>query len=197
MRRRAAVGFGGTAALTLAAIASVSATIDLVTARRLWAIQATGYVAAFALTLSLLMSLLHRWRPRPALPALRRSAGLTAAGLGEVHAALVRSLGYWTDPTELITEPHLRAGATALVVLGLLAVTSFPSTTRLLGKSWRSLHVAVYGAAAMVAHHILLSPVADPVMSTCVAALLGLIVAARLALGARRQRARRSAGAGV
>jgi len=125
------------------------------------AILRTGWAAALFLFASLAMRPLRRWLG--AWTAWRRALGLASAALLIAHMLVVWRSGWGLEPMLLLTEPHLRSGATATMVLLLMTLTSFPSLLRALRLGhWRLLHRAVYAAALLVLHHIALSAHAEP-----------------------------------
>lgn len=122
----------------------------------------TGWAAAVMLLASLAVRPLRRAVGRD-WTAHRRALGLAAAALVVGHVVVVWRSGWGLEPLQLITEPHLRSGATAALVLLLMALTSFPRLLKALRLGhWRLLHRAVYGAALLVAHHLTLSAHLDP-----------------------------------
>ena len=156
-------------AIVLAFVFAMAASEDYALTRELTLIRGTGYAALAALVLALAMTpaialarRVNALAPASALfPALRRSYGLCAAGLGALHATAVL-LTYLRDvPMVVFERPFFRSGLLALLVLGLLALTSFPRVVGLLRlRLWRHLHRLAYVAAALVFHHLLLSPFA-------------------------------------
>ncbi|HAF49162.1 MAG TPA: sulfoxide reductase heme-binding subunit YedZ, partial [Anaerolineaceae bacterium] len=58
---------------------------------------------------------------------------------------------------EIRTKPFIIFGAIALVILLILAATSFKSLQRKMGKTWVWLHRLVYVAGVLVVVHYLLS----------------------------------------
>ncbi len=132
--------------------------------RELWLLRATGYTGLGALFLALSMTPIDRVArrvsslPAELLPALRRSFGLTAASLGALHAVLALTTYLRPAPEALLLQPVFRAGALALLILGLLALTSFPPVVRWLRISlWKHLHVLAYVAALFLFQHLMLS----------------------------------------
>jgi DMSO/TMAO reductase YedYZ heme-binding membrane subunit len=119
----------------------------------------------------------------------RRPFGLWTAAAAALHGAV--SLESLLVPSiELLAyEPHLRAGASALVILAILALTSFGAPVRALGLvHWKALHRSVYLALALAAHHVLLSPHAG--RSLLLAVAIGAVLIAAAKLKARRRAGR-------
>lgn len=142
----------------------------------------TGWAAVVVLCASLAVSPLGRalGRRGRAQASLRRRLGLAAAALVGVHLGVVLRAGWFEAPSALLTEPHLRSGATAAGILGLLALTSWPSLVhRLRLGHWKPLHRAVYAAALLVLHHVALSSHADPRHVLGLAVVVAVLLAAR------------------
>jgi methionine sulfoxide reductase heme-binding subunit len=118
--------------------------LDAITAARL-----SGQLAIGLLILSLFASLHPKTRP------YRRTLGLLAFCAGTAHAIYTTSSPLVEDLTHLYYEPHLRAGATVLAILTILAATSFPA--RFAVREWKALHRLVYAAALLAILHIALS----------------------------------------
>ncbi|MCB9647586.1 MAG: ferric reductase-like transmembrane domain-containing protein [Deltaproteobacteria bacterium] len=165
---------GGAAALALALTAdagSPAATLALALGR-------TGWLAAVLLVASLTVSLVAR--------RARRPLGLAAAGAAALHAGWSVAQG-WVTPAALITEPQLRSGATALAILLLLTLTSWPSVVASLRLGhWRPLHRASYAAAALVVHHVALSSRAPLWGLAALAGAIASLLAIRVVRGVRR-----------
>lgn len=191
------------AGLSLVAIAAYATRLDFVVERELFAARATGYLALIFLLAALAVSPIARvtgWAA--ASPRLRRSLGLASAALAFAHAAYVWSTPLVIEALQLVAEPQLRAGATALAILLVLALTSFPLITRAVRvRLWKPLHRLAYAAAAISVHHLALSPEAPPWAIAAAASGLALLLLARLApkrpakRGGQAERFR--AGAGV
>lgn len=122
-----------------------------------------GYLAFGALCAALCVTPLARalgaarW---PSAARWRRALGLAACAGALVHALF--ALSSW--PSSLATlwdEPSLRAGITALLILLLLALTSFPALVKRVGlRGWKELHRLAYLALACAVWHALLQPYA-------------------------------------
>lgn len=98
-----------------------------------------------------------RW---PGASRVRRALGLAACAAAVPHAVL--ALSSW--PSSLLAlwnEPSLRAGITSLLVLLLLALTSFPALVRRAGlRGWKELHRLAYVALACAVWHAVMQPYA-------------------------------------
>jgi DMSO/TMAO reductase YedYZ heme-binding membrane subunit len=117
-----------------------------------------------------------RWAPHAA--SLRRTLGMTSAWLALLHAGFGAIQLH--EPGKLglawlLETAHARAGLSALLILVLLLLTSFPSVVRALHlRAWKELHRLAYVGFACAAQHVLLSPFAPRVW------VLGLIGATLL-----------------
>lgn len=121
------------------------------------AMQRTGKYALVFLALSLVCT------PASSLFGLRQA--ITARRPLGVYAFLWAALHFtifvWIDfgfqwefiKIELVEKLYIIAGATALLILTLLALTSFKWWQRRLGKNWKRLHRLVYLAAPLVILH--------------------------------------------
>lgn len=171
----AALLLGAFAALALAFTAdagSPAASLALALAR-------TGMLAAALLVASLAASVVRGRRPA------RRPLGLAAAGAAALHAGWAWAEG-WVLPTALISEPQLRSGATALAILTLLTLTSWPLVVASLRMGhWRLLHRAVYAAALLVLHHAALSSHASPGALALLAGATVSVLTVRIVRGLR------------
>ncbi len=146
--------------------------------RELALVRGTGWLAAGLLFLAIAPLGRHR-----------RTFGLWSLAAGLVHLAGGILTPLVPEASLLIYEPHLRSGAAALLVLSFLGATSFPALVRRLGiRHWKPLHRAVYPAAALVVHHILLSPHTPRFGAIAVAFAIALLTIERLirALALRR-----------
>ncbi|WP_322507370.1 protein-methionine-sulfoxide reductase heme-binding subunit MsrQ [Anaerolinea sp.] len=117
----------------------------------------TGDWALIFLLLSLActpLSLLFKWRQ--AL-RFRRPLGLYAFLYASIHFLIYVWLDYgwaWNFILPSLREkPFILAGALALFILLLLALTSFDFSPRWLGKHWKTLHRLVYLAGILVILH--------------------------------------------
>ena len=88
---------------------------------------------------------------------IRRALGLYAFLYAVLHVLAFAGLDYGFDlgliATVVLESRREIVGLTALVILGLLALTSVRGLMRRLGKAWKPLHRLVYVAAALVVLH--------------------------------------------
>jgi DMSO/TMAO reductase YedYZ heme-binding membrane subunit len=113
-----------------------------------------------------------------------RAFGLAAALFGAAHALYTVSSPLIEDVTHLYYEPHLRAGASVLFILLILAATSFPRVFRI--PEWKLLHRLAYAAGLLAVHHVWLSSHATGAAIIAPAAVVGLALAARACYPRRR-----------
>jgi sulfoxide reductase heme-binding subunit YedZ len=133
-------------------------------------VRSTGWIAAVLLLLAVAWT--GRWR---------RRFGLASWGAALVHFGATQATPLLPELALVIYEPHLRAGATALVVLTFLGATSFPTLVdRLRIRQWKALHRAVYFALLLVLHHALLSPHLPRFGAIALATAVILLIARRL-----------------
>ena len=96
---------------------------------------------------------------------LRKPLGLFAALYAGLHFATFAIWDYRLNLgliwAEILNKPFILLGLVALIVLLLLAATSFRSARRLLGKAWQWLHRLVYAAGILALLHYLLAVKGD------------------------------------
>ena len=99
-------------------------------------------------------------RPSPNLLPWRRSLGLTAAFVGVLHMLVSYRLHIGDAPIfGAWFQPYAQAGAAALVLLGILSMTSFPTLNkRLKIRHWKTLHRLVFVIFFLLLLHIVLGP---------------------------------------
>lgn len=121
--------------------------------RRLFLARGSGYVAISLLLATLAVTPLARAFHGGA--KYRRPLGLATAAGALVHLGFVLALDGSILRLPLVLEPHSRTGLLALIILLLLAVTSFPRVVRALRlRLWKPLHRMVYGAAVLSLVHV-------------------------------------------
>ncbi len=151
----------------------------------------TGHYALTLLWLSLACSPLYILTGFSELLPLRRVLGLYAFGYAGLHLLIFVGWDYGFDWSLVLPlfarQYYLIAGLAALVLLFVLALTSFSLWIRWLGVFWKRLHRLVYLAAGLVVVHYLL--VVDGSLWTlqgeiwkplAYAAVLALLLALRL-----------------
>lgn len=121
------------------------------------ATQRTGKLALIMLVASLActpLNTLFGWKP--ALK-IRRMLGLYAFMFGFIHMLIFVGLDYgfdwyflWQD---LASKRYIWVGLLTLIILSMLAATSFQWWMKRLGKNWKGLHRLVYLASALVILH--------------------------------------------
>lgn len=147
-------------------------------------LHGTGQWALRLLLASLAITPVRRWLGLGWLAPLRRSFGLMAALYASLHLATYLALEVELDPRLLVEDvverAYVSAGFAAWLLLALLAVTSTRGWKRRLGRRWRSLHRLVYPAAGLAVLHfgwLVKADLREPLLH---AAILGLLLLARL-----------------
>ncbi len=124
-------------------------------------IQRTGNLGILFLILSLSCTPINKIFRLPAVGRLRKPLGLYAALYAFLHFLTFAVWDYQLNLiliwNEIKTKPFIIFGAIALVILLILAGTSFKSLQRKMGKNWVRLHRLVYIAGVLVVVHYLLS----------------------------------------
>lgn len=127
--------------------------------------QRTGQIAVTILILSLASTPLKNVFNLPQVGRLRKPLGLYAALYAVVHFAAFAIWDYGLDLNliwiEIYEKPFILIGLLALVILAILAATSFRISRRKMGKKWVWLHRLVYPAAVLVIIHYLLAVKGD------------------------------------
>jgi len=188
-----ALGLGAAVALIYARVGATG--WDAFYAQRLT--RSTGWCALIALLLSLSCSPARRLlrmsrmpevarESATALPALRRSLGMTSAVFAAAHAliGLFGPLGGALLP--IWTWTYLRAGLVAFAVLALLFATSSPRLNRRLRvREFKPLHRLVYAALPSVLLHVALGPFSAAWATLMLACVSVGLLALRLGTRAR------------
>ena len=118
----------------------------------------SGEWAIIALIASLAVTPLRYLLGSPWLWQARRMVGLFAFFYAALHFLVFLLLYLGLDWTalgrEIAERPYITVGFAAFMLLLLLAATSFAKAQRSLGRSWKLLHRAVYGAAVLAVLHV-------------------------------------------
>jgi sulfoxide reductase heme-binding subunit YedZ len=146
-----------------------------ITLTGLWAMRLL--VLAFAIT-PLARALHQRWMIR-----LRRVIGLTAFAYTSLHiVSYVVVDEVWRAPWIVITRFYLLLGTVAFLLLIPMAATSSNGAARRIGgDAWKRLHRAIYVIAPLAAAHFLLASNSVPAEAVIEAALILVLLGARLA----------------
>lgn len=121
-------------------------------------IRGTGDWTLRALCLVLAVTPLRVITRTPALARFRRLLGLNVFAYALLHLLCYAWLDMGLAPGDIATDiakrPFILVGFVAVVVLSLLAATSFQQAQRWLGgKRWQRLHRSVYAVAALAILH--------------------------------------------
>ena len=127
--------------------------------------QRTGRFALIFLVLSLAMTpanTLFGWRKGI---RLNRTLGLYAFFYAAIHFTIFTAIDYQLDwsllEPAIVEKPFVLLGLAALVILTVMAITSFPYWMKRLGKNWKRLHRLVYLAGGLVIVHYALAKKGD------------------------------------
>ncbi|HSQ70256.1 MAG TPA: protein-methionine-sulfoxide reductase heme-binding subunit MsrQ [Steroidobacteraceae bacterium] len=149
----------------------------------LWGLR----ILLLTLCISPLASLVHK----PWVMGLRRMVGLFSFTYLALHFLVWLVLDKWFDWRAILEDiaerPFITIGATALLMLLPLAVTSTKGWMRRLGRRWQQLHRLVYPAAVLGVWHFWGQVKADWREPLIYALTLALLLGWRV----RRARARR------
>lgn len=125
----------------------------------------TGRTAVVILFLSLACTPINNIFKQPEVKRLRKPIGLYAALYAVLHFAAFAIWDYGLNFNliwgEISEKPFIIIGVAALIILVILAATSFRFWRRILGKRWVWLHQLVYMAGALVVVHYLLAVKGD------------------------------------
>lgn len=121
------------------------------------ATQRTGYAALVLLMLALLCTPLNTiFKLKQALK-IRRALGLYAFLYATIHFLLFAGVDYRFNLEFIFADtakkPFVWVGLTTLLILLVLAVTSFQWAMKRLGKNWKRLHRLVYLAGVLDVIH--------------------------------------------
>ncbi|UCU98510.1 sulfite oxidase heme-binding subunit YedZ [Acidovorax radicis] len=121
-------------------------------------IRATGDWTLRSLCLVLAVTPLRVLTSTPQLARFRRMLGLFVFFYGVLHLLSYSWFDMGFDLAEIARDiakrPFILVGSLALLLLALLAATSFHRAIKVLGgKRWQALHRAVYGVAALAILH--------------------------------------------
>ena len=117
-------------------------------------IRATGDWTLRFLCLTLAITPLRQWTRQPALLRFRRMLGLFTFFYVCLHFLSYAWLDMGFVPSDIakdiVKRPFILVGSTALLLMTLLAATSFNRAIRWMGaKRWQALHRAVYAIALL------------------------------------------------
>lgn len=122
----------------------------------------TGRMALKLLLATLLVSPLTRYLKQPLLIRTRRLLGVWCFAWASLHLTsyYLLELGYdhlLLLGSELVSRPYLLLGMISWTILFALAITSFQSMQRKLGRRWQTLHNGIYLVAILAPIHYLWS----------------------------------------
>ncbi len=122
------------------------------------ATKRTGDFAFILLILTLACTPIYSLTGYRGVQKIRRGLGLFAFGYAMLHFFIYIGIDYWFDWEQIfnsvLEKRYILVGSTALIILTLLAVTSFRWWMVKLGKNWKFLHRLVYLAGLLVVLHV-------------------------------------------
>jgi sulfoxide reductase heme-binding subunit YedZ len=128
-------------------------------------LRRSGRTALIFLILSLACTPINKIFQLPPVSRLRKPLGLFSALYAGLHFATFVFWDYRLNMAliwgAIVEKPFILLGALALLILIVLAGTSFRFAQRKLGKTWIWLHRFVYVAAVLVILHYLLAVKGD------------------------------------
>jgi sulfoxide reductase heme-binding subunit YedZ len=150
----------------------------------------TGDWALRFLLVSLAVTPLRRFAGLRRIAPLRRTFGLAAFAYALAHLLIWSVLDLGLEPAALVEDlterPYVMAGMAAFAILAVLAATSTRAAMKRLGARWPLLHRAVYAAAVLALLHYFWLIKADLLPAWIHAAILALLLAARILWRFRR-----------
>jgi sulfoxide reductase heme-binding subunit YedZ len=154
--------------------------------------EETGTWTLRLLVATLAITPLRRWAGLPALIRFRRMLGLFAFFYGTLHLLTYVWLDQFFAVPDILADiakrPFITMGMAAFLLMVPLALTSTAGWIRRLGRNWQRLHRLVYlSALAGVVHYWWLVK-ADTSRPFRYAAIVGVLLAARLAWSWRTSR---------
>ncbi|HEU5218303.1 MAG TPA: protein-methionine-sulfoxide reductase heme-binding subunit MsrQ [Gemmatimonadales bacterium] len=161
----------------------------------------TGRTALIILFVTLSVTPLRRLTGLNGLVKVRRLIGNFAFFYALVHFSIFLvfdlELSFGSLAGEIVKRPWITVGFSALVLLGVLAITSPQAMVRRLGgKRWQAIHRLVYLAAVLAIVHFLWSQKKDISLPVKYAGVLAVLLLYRLLTIRRRgTRAARNAAA--
>ncbi|MCJ7694406.1 MAG: ferric reductase-like transmembrane domain-containing protein [Anaerolineaceae bacterium] len=117
----------------------------------------TGRIALTLLLLSLTVTPIKRIFDFTAINKVRRPLGLYAFLYASIHLGIFIALDYgfdWDSILQSILQNRfILIGSIALIILLILAITSYKPLINKLGRGWKWIHRAVYLAAILILLH--------------------------------------------
>ena len=158
-----------------------------------FAILTTGLLALIFLLLTLLVTPLRKLSGWNWIIFSRRTLGLYAFFYASLHFLIFfgfdRSFSVSGTLSEMVKRKYLMVGATGLLVMVPLAVTSTNAMIkRLGGKRWRALHRLVYVAAIAGVLHYYMQVKADVRQPLAFATVLAMLLGYRLVVYWRQRK---------
>ncbi|MGS2720072.1 sulfite oxidase heme-binding subunit YedZ [Paraglaciecola aestuariivivens] len=144
----------------------------------------TGIGAFNLLLLSLTISPLAKKLKQAQLMTLRRPLGLYAFLYAIMHflsfIAFEVQFNWLLLIEELIKRPYISVGFVAVLILTLLAITSWPRLRKKLGRKWQTIHNLVYLSGLLISLHYLWSVKSLSLQPIVYAVLFSILMLARV-----------------
>lgn len=143
----------------------------------------SGFWAVNLLLVTLSMTPLQKWTRKPFVD-YRRALGLWTYAYAVSHVLvfyfLILNANAGNFFREVIERPYIVLGASAIVLLTALAVTSNDRSMRRLRRRWKTLHRLVYPAAVLAIVHQLWQVKSFELIAVLHAVVLAFLLALRL-----------------
>jgi len=147
-------------------------------------IRRTGQAAVLALIFTLSCTPLSRWLNKPSILVFRKPLGLYTFFYALLHISIFVVMGFEanlvTATREILARTNLTLGLVAFLILLILAATSNRASQKRLTKYWKNLHRFIYPAALLIGGHYLLARKAPTPASLLAAAVIAVLLLARL-----------------
>ena len=158
----------------------------------------TGWWALTLLMVTLAVTPVRRFTKWNRVILYRRMFGLFAFFYASLHVAIYfgldQLLSFEYILEDIMERPYITVGFTAWLLLVPLAVTSTRGWIRRLGKRWQTLHRLIYVSAVLGVLHFLWLVKADVRQPLIYAAVLAVLLVARLPIFKRRRRSSTASG---
>lgn len=144
--------------------------------------------------LALAVTPARHWLGWPSLARFRRMIGLFAFFYVFLHfltwLVLDQGLAWQAIIEDIAKRPFITIGMAALLLLTLMAATSFNAARRAMGRRWQQLHYAVYAVGILAVWHFWWQVKADILEPAIYAVLLTVLLGHRVARRLRGRNAR-------
>ena len=144
----------------------------------------TGRISIYLLLLTLLCSPIRYLTRFSALMPMRKTLGIFSFFYALTHFLVFIILDFqlqwdWIRQ-EIGFKPFLQIGLLAVIILFLLASTSFRGIQKNLGKKWAAIHKLIYPAVGLVIVHVFLASKGDYSFPILLFILYSILMTARI-----------------